>query len=128
VLSPAASLSALSALSAATAASKLLLPAGPSYELTATAAAASVDTAQQLAEPLHPTGTAGCGERLYSYPCEIHTDVHTSSSVNSHSSSSTGQHVHALRGPVHSIMQDGQFGCADGAPTTRCDLALSNHR
>jgi hypothetical protein len=129
VLSPAASLSALSAaslsaLSAAPAASKLLLPAGPSYELTATAAAAPVATTQELAEPQQPTQTApGCTGQLYSYPCEVHTDVHTSSSINSHSNGSTDPHVHALRGPAHSIMQDGQFGCAGDAPMSRCNRA-----
>jgi hypothetical protein len=119
VLSPAVSLSALSA---ATAASKLLLPAGPSYELTATAAAAPATTTEDLAGPQPPAATASCAGQLHSYPCEVHTDVHTSSSIHSHSSSSTDPQVHALRGPAHSIMQDGQFGCAGDAPMSRCNL------
>jgi hypothetical protein len=106
----------LAAALSADAASKPPLAAANSYDLTATAAAARVpaESAAAAVEATAVSGAAaahaaatGAAAGLHSYPCQgLGGNLATTSS---HSASSAG----ACDGPAqHSIMQDGQFGCA----------------
>lgn len=95
----------------ADAASKLGLASAASFELTATAAGTAHSGAA-----MHPASAAAAGLPLGFPSSPRHGALRsgaTSNSSNSPDSISTSSHV--LHGPAHSIMQDGQFGCADRA-------------
>jgi hypothetical protein len=100
----------------ADAASKLVLASVPSYELTATAASAA---ASAPVPPMHPA-SSGAGLPL-GMPSSRRRDALATNSTNSHDSASTSSQAHVSHGPAHSIMQDGQFGCAgaDGSSANR---------
>jgi hypothetical protein len=111
---------ALPDLAAADAASKPPLAAVPSYDLTATAAAAQMVQPQAAKAAMSGEvpaagatnlGSAQLPSGLHSYPCHaVNSNLATSSSNSANSSNSS--HARTLQGPAHSIMQDGQFGCA----------------
>lgn len=100
----------------ADAASKFVLASVPSYELTATAASTA---AAVPAPPMHQA-PSGAGLPL-GIPSSRRNDALATDSTNSHDSTSTGRQALVLHGPAHSIMQDGQFGCAgaDGRSANR---------
>lgn len=107
------------AAAAADAASKPPLVAAHSYDLTATAAAAQMaqpQAAQPAVSGLLPAAetdlrSAQLPGGLHSYPCHAaNSNLATTSSNSANSSNSSRER--ALQGPAHSIMQDGQFGCA----------------